>query len=460
MQPVDGIRRAQFNPPTSSSPPRQTRRYFRYTGWLAFSLLIVVLAWLVSPVVAALPFSNWQDRVEVLTLLKPGRYLVLFQNSRELRPTGGFLGSFAEVELGWGLSVDAITVETNIYARDNQYAPVLNIDAPEPLRAFLGETPWTLRDSNWDMDFPTAAESIAWFYEHEGGHPVDGVIALDARVLERIVRLTGPIDLPEFDLFLTADNIIDTLQEEIEKNYWYRTSGVMENQPKKVLGALLPLILDRLRNQDLRNLSAFAVDAFEAKEIQISVSDSELADVFARNGWDGRLVTSGVDEFLHINEANLTPVNGLDRVLGSKTSHEIDRTTRLTRQADGTRRVELTRTHRGVMAWPGGPNISYLRFVLPAGARLVTAERDGDDIRAEVRQSEEHGATVLGVTSTINPGESETLQINYTVPIPPGDGLLFGRQSGAPTQDFELWDGQELRFRGSLDRDLNLASRT
>lgn len=457
MHVVDGIRRVHSDPVT---PPVATRRRRpRFIGWLATLLVVVGLTWLVQPVLAALPLTSWSDRAAAVALLKPGRYLVLFQNSRELRPTGGFLGSFAEIELGWGLSIRSVSVETNIYARDAEYGPVLNVEAPEPLRAFLGEAPWTLRDSNWDLDFPTAAQTIAWFYEHEGGQPVDGVIALDARVLERIVRLTGPIDLPEFDLYLTAETVIDTLQEEIEKNYWYRTSNITENQPKKVLGALLPIVLERLAALDLSSLSALAVDALDAKEVQLSVTDSALADVFARAQWDGHLRTDETDDFLIANEANLTPVNGLARVLGSKNSHEIDRATRLTRSSTGLRRLETTRTHRGAMVWPGGPNTSYLRFVVPAGSQLTRAERNGRDITAEVRQSNEHGAVVFGLTSTVNPGETEEIVVDYALSTQGQPSFLFGRQAGVPVQDFELWDGQELRFRGSLDKDLILAPR-
>lgn len=47
------------------------------------------------------PNIGWPDRLSLLKLARPARYLVLFQNPRELRSTGGFLGSFAEIELGW-----------------------------------------------------------------------------------------------------------------------------------------------------------------------------------------------------------------------------------------------------------------------------------------------------------------------------------------------------------------------
>ena len=50
-----------------------------------------------------------------------GKYLILFQNNTELRPSGGFIGSFAEADFKKG-AIQNYSFETNIYKRDKTYS--------------------------------------------------------------------------------------------------------------------------------------------------------------------------------------------------------------------------------------------------------------------------------------------------------------------------------------------------
>ena len=67
-----------------------------------------------------------------------------------------------------------------MYALDGQLKG--HVDPPAPMRDLLGQEHWYLRDSNWDPDFKESAARAAWFYEKEGGVPVDGVIAINVPV--------------------------------------------------------------------------------------------------------------------------------------------------------------------------------------------------------------------------------------------------------------------------------------
>ena len=110
-------------------------------------------------------------------------YLVLFQNSMELRPTGGFVGSVGKLTMVDGLVADFTIFD--VYELDGQLRG--HVDPPDPIRTLLSQEHWYLRDSNWDPDFFESGQRAAWFYEKETGQSVDGVISVHR------VRLFYPI---------------------------------------------------------------------------------------------------------------------------------------------------------------------------------------------------------------------------------------------------------------------------
>jgi len=177
---------------------KETARFFLGLSFLL--LLVLTLLGLQPHLANLLPAAN------LAYLLRDGNYLILFQNNNELRSSGGFIGSFAEVEVKGGRP-GSIDFGTNIYKLDEPFAAQVVVPPPAPLLRITGGR-WTLRDSNWAADFPQAAEQILWFYEREWGMAgketrLDGVIALTTTVIEELLRLTDPIEMPAYTTTLT-----------------------------------------------------------------------------------------------------------------------------------------------------------------------------------------------------------------------------------------------------------------
>src|SRR5207248_3318767 len=121
------------------------------------------------------------------------KYLVLFQNDKELRPTGGFITAYAIFNVKGGV----ITVETSndIYTLDNTISG--KPKAPAPLLKYLPKVPQlNLRDTNLSPDFPTSMKTFYDMYQKSDGYKkVDGVIALDTSALVAAMNILGDIDL-------------------------------------------------------------------------------------------------------------------------------------------------------------------------------------------------------------------------------------------------------------------------
>ncbi|MEA3304178.1 MAG: DUF4012 domain-containing protein [Patescibacteria group bacterium] len=88
------------------------------------------------------------------------RYLFVFQNSAEIRPTGGFIGSLMLLDF-----LDGVYTQTpiDVYKLDGQ----LTEKIPIPYGLQKVAENFYLRDSNYWPDFPQSAEQISWFLEKE-----------------------------------------------------------------------------------------------------------------------------------------------------------------------------------------------------------------------------------------------------------------------------------------------------
>ena len=102
-------------------------------------------------------------------------YLVLFQNNMELRPTGGFIGSYALLNIGNG-KMKGFSI-SDVYTADGQLKG--HVDPPDAIRKYLAQPHFFLRDSNYDPDFVVSSEKAIWFLQKELGINVDGVIGIN-----------------------------------------------------------------------------------------------------------------------------------------------------------------------------------------------------------------------------------------------------------------------------------------
>lgn len=363
----------------------------------------------------------------------PQRYLLVFQNQNELRATGGFIGSYAEITMAEGKITSVLLPPGGSYHIQGDVRAWLN--PPDPLR--LVTSRWRFHDANWFADFPTSAEKLAWFYEKSGGPTVDGVIAVNATMLEEILRVTGPVPMPAYGVTLTADNVLDTVQRVVE------LAPSDPAAPKQILADLFPILLDRLQAPDPDETLALAellARGLKEKRVQLYAHDPDVQDVFAARGWDGGIQATDGDSLAVVT----TNIGGekSDAMMHDVVSHHVEIS------ADGkvVDTVTFTRTHTGEAGVPltGVRNISYLRAYVPLGSRLLAASGDfatppanlfvprdpafGDDedVRAAltgledaksgVRTLEESGKTVFAHWMQVLPGETKTVRFQYELP--------------------------------------------
>jgi uncharacterized protein DUF4012 len=292
------------------------------------------------------------------------RYLLLFQNNSEIRPTGGFIGSFALIDIDQG-NIEKIDIPGG-GPYDMKAGLKVSIESPQPLH--LINHRWELQDSNWFADLPASAEKIIWFYEKSGGPTVDGLILVNATFLESILSITGPIEMPEYNKTITQSNFFKEIQKNVELEY-----DKEENKPKQIIADLTPKIIDSLLKSgkdDFIKMFEVLIAALNEKEIQFYFTNYSLEKLVLKNNWGGQLINTDQD-YLNIVSTNIA---------GEKTDAKIEQDAKLNVDIspDGTiiNTLTINKSHLGQKGeqFYGVPNLDYLRIYVPKGSSLLEAQ--------------------------------------------------------------------------------------
>lgn len=212
---------------------------------------------------------------------KPKTYLVLFQNNMELRPTGGFIGSFALITFDKGRLIDKSVHD--VYSADGQLKGF--VKPPKAIKDYLGETNWYLRDSNWDPDFPTSAQRAEWFLEKEIDRNVDGVVAIDLEVAKSILKETGPVNLKDIGQLVDTKNVYEKVQYEVENNFFPGSQ-----KKATILTSLTAEMLMRIIERDKKDYLKIAkvlFDNLSTRHIQIYLNNSKIQKSISDLEWNG-----------------------------------------------------------------------------------------------------------------------------------------------------------------------------
>ncbi|HEX6557627.1 MAG TPA: DUF4012 domain-containing protein, partial [Ktedonobacteraceae bacterium] len=148
----------------------------------------------------------------LLGISTPAYYLVELLDTTELRPGGGFIKDYGFATLiGGRLSAAHISDANLLDATFTQSGQTLSL--PPGYRWFNQVTDsWSLRDSNLDADFPTAARFAEQNYSREHGRvDLQGVMAITPTLMANVLAITGPIGLPELHQTVTTRNLVDLI---------------------------------------------------------------------------------------------------------------------------------------------------------------------------------------------------------------------------------------------------------
>ncbi|MBN1325624.1 DUF4012 domain-containing protein [Candidatus Falkowbacteria bacterium] len=309
-------------------------------------------------------FINYSDlALQILGQDNLKRYLILFQNNNELRPTGGFIGSYALVDFDRG-NIEKISIPGG-GPYDLKAGLKVNISAPRPLR-ILNQR-WEFQDANWFADLPTSADKLIWFYEKSGGPTTDGIFFINASFVEKLLKITGPIDMPEYGKTISTENFINEIQKSVEFEY-----DKTINKPKQIIADLAPKLIDKLIHADkitLIDLVDLVFNGLNEKEIQLYFTNYSLEKFVLNNNWGGQIKKTDGD-YLNIVSTNIAGEK-TDAKISQKVNLKVD----IKKDGSIINTLTLTKIHSGEKneALYGVPNVDYLRIYTPKGSEFISA---------------------------------------------------------------------------------------
>ena len=385
---------------------------------------------------------------------RPARFLVLFQNDEELRPTGGFIGSFGILDIANGSIKKFEVPSTGAYAVQGQLTAYLR--APEPLHTI--NTRFEFQDANWFPDFPASAETVMRLYELAHGATVDGVIAVNTQILEGLLDILGPQIRTRDQSIIADDTVVAQIYADIQKN---KAAGIA---PKQLIAALGPHLIQQLTNAaptEIIQLVQLFNTARNRKDILVYAKDESAEKELRALAWDGAIDQDRRQDYLMAVHTNIGG-GKTDALMQQKIVERIDI------QADGYARkqVTITRTHTGE---PGThpTNRDYLRVYVPKGSALVSAsdfEQPPEtvfhapetwydehpllaaesnatyDAKSGVKIYSEFEKTVFAGWVLTAAGETSTIQLDYLLPKRVFEPATFARRFMAqrPSFSFEM----------------------
>ena len=350
-----------------------------------------------------------EDLPELLGKTTKKTYLLLLQNNMELRPTGGFIGSFALISFAGGRLVD-ISVQ-DVYSADGQLKG--HVEPPLPIKQYLKEANWYLRDSNWDPDFPTSAVKIEWFLDKEIDVAVDGVMAVDLEIAKDLLEVLGPVRLNDFQTEITSANLYEKTQAEVEKDFFagsYKKSSFLTSLTREILSRV-----SKLPDKDFALVAKTVFQNLEDKHIQIFMHSKNAQKALNGIGWDGSFTVPPCQglcfsDWFGTAEANLG-VNKANYFISRNYVLEVN-----LNQQNSQKQLIISYENKANPALGNkGVYKAYLRLIFPNTAVFLEAKiRDnGNETSLSPEETMAGGKSEAGFYFEILPGQKKDLVISW-----------------------------------------------
>lgn len=371
-------------------------------------------------------------------------YLVLLQNNMELRPTGGFLGSFALATFEQGKLIDFQV--TDVYTADGQLKG--HVEPPEPIRRYLGEAGWYLRDSNFSPDFPVSAERASWFLEKELGRKVDGVIGINLFLAQRILRAIGPVNLLDYQEQINADNLFERAEYQSETDFFPGST-----QKKDFLGSLASALFEQIQQADEQkwlSIGQAIYQSLKSKDLTVVFNHQEAAKILTDSGWDGglrkvRCTNVGGEclmDYLMIVESNFG-VNKANYFIKRELTHQVS----FNQGGKVSENLKIVYHNQSqTEVFPAGKYKNYLRILTPKGTKLNKIVIDNEEIgEDEIDETEINDKSVFGFLFEVPIQSKKTVEISYQLAeklVVDADSrylLYLQKQPGIEDKMFNFW---------------------
>ncbi|MEI6326881.1 MAG: DUF4012 domain-containing protein [Candidatus Roizmanbacteria bacterium] len=368
-------------------------------------------------------------------------YVLFFANNYELRPGGGFIGSFALIQVQ-NMHVSEWKVY-DVYDADGQLKA--RIPPPEAISKYLAQPYYFLRDSAFTGDFPSNAFTAQDFLLKELGiESIDGAALLTTSSLENILGAIGPLSIPEYSETVTESNVYLKTQLYSEKKSF---SGSI--QKKDFIDALFTQLILKLSEPKSALAAGIQIEkSLNEKQSALYSSDTAVQTLLDQWYWSGRQLpyncldaagasgqcildyTYPIESNLGVNKANAF----ISRSYQKETKVDADGSVTVTYQT-----TWFNKSYEGV--YPGGLYKNYYQLILPPDIQIQKIVLDTTLVSNFDLARDRF--TEIGLMIEIPPRTEKKLLVSYRLPTPLSSEksqlqTLFQKQLGIPSTDIRM----------------------
>ncbi len=384
------------------------------------------------------------------------RIILVFQNSEELRATGGFIGSYAVVDISNG-AVAPIQFY-DIFDADGQITT--EFEAPPGVKEYLsGGHGLRLPNANWNPDFPSSAQDLLQYFALAKVQNVDGLVAINLSVVEDLLKITGPINLPDYPQAVTAQNVSQMARADRAE---YFPGSKQKKNFLRSLSTQLRLSLESISASQQLQLAQTVVKEVEEKSIQLffhqhslqqftqSVDAAGQITQFPQTGTTVHQNPLASPMYLSLVESNVG-INKANRLVQRQVNlNFIDKQLYLQiffmNRNPNTRLsgVEATPSAGLLRENPHNDYINYQRLLIPSDTSVIQITQDGKNISSwdESTLTTAAGEKLkqVGFLVPVTEEKTSTLQIQlglaHSFQLNPT--LILQKQSGLPPTPFTI----------------------
>ena len=356
----------------------------------------------------------------------PQTYLVLAHDNTEMLGTGGFILVYGLLTFDHGrlerlFFDDVHDIYFDWRERTGDY-----IEPPRPLKAYLLRD-WSmgLAEASWWPDFPTVAEEAVELFRRETGReePIHGVIAINFLTLQKLLEVTGPVTVEEYEVTVDSQNVTEQtliITHPDALRPW-------ESHRYDFTGYLAQQVIDRSLTIDSSRWATM-ISALhtlgEERNLLLYSRDEEMQEVIVEQGWDGRVRPTEGDYLMVVDSSvNSTKLNlvvelsiqvdiSLDDVGDARNTITVTYANDYTNWAVGKDpHLASLVVGAGTLTLYGG----YLRLLVPEGSAIQDVREQGNSVGPEAVW-QEHGKTVLGRYFPLPQDTTKALSFTYLVP--------------------------------------------
>lgn len=414
--------------------------------------------------------SNAKPLIKVLpTMLgEPDekRYLIIFQNDKELRPTGGFITAYSIFRLNSG--VIKVDNSSDIYALDDTISG--KSAAPEVFQKYLEVSRLNLRDVNISPDYKVSMDEFTKMYKKSSAYTkVDGIFAVDTQALVAAMNILGDMQAGGINFTTKTDPRCDCPQVIYElEEYADRPGQVVRNNRKGIIGDLMYAIMQKAFSSSPKlywgPLFQTMLTQISEKHILFYAYNSQAQEGLEGLNAAGRIMPFDGD-YLHINESNLG---------GAKSNMFVSEevTQDYSVGSDGLVTKTVTVNYKNPYP-PSDCNLErgnlclnailrdWVRVYVPKGSKLVSSQ--GSEVK--LKTYDELGKTVFEGFLTVRPQGVAKYTLTYTLPFKLANNsilpLMIQKQPGTSSNNYLInTSGRKLEsFLLASDKTLNLKLR-